>query len=352
MSSTLVSKSICTRRTAGCDYFTFTPIFSTFTSTSGGSESFIYPSSFTNGLTAAVQLSAVVVGGGGGGGDAGGGYSGAGGGAGAVWFGVINLSSGVSYPIYVGAGGSRGDPPTNGSPSSIRTPGNEYVVYVPGGSYGAPTNTSAKRPNGYTGGSAGGGGDFQQTGTGYYSVYYGMRNSSPGFWSAAFAVGGAGNGNADTVNNNPGWPPNTRVNEGGGSSTGAGNGAGGGGAGAAGQSSFVSNGIPQNGAGGGGVKYIFPRWCNKSPIEIGGGGGGGRNAANGAGGGGGGGGQGGSNSAAGGTGTANTGGGGGGGGTGLGGSGGSGVIYIFGGGVIPPAGGYPPELKFKPGGLI
>lgn len=336
MSTSLVSNSSLKRRFAS-PYSTLTPIFSALTTV--GSNSFTYPTSFTGGSVAVVALSCLAVGGGGGGGGGWTNFSnpGGGGGAGAVWTGVIYLSSGSSYTINVGQGGSGGGSQAagqTGSATYINYPGvGTYLLYVGAGGGGGGGTNGTSNPNIAGGGSAGGAGGGTNR---LYTCSNGLTGGSLSIYANQFTI--------NRTDINPGWPTNTRISNGG-SYTAQGGGGGGGGAmrygSNAGGAGFSA------GSGGRGFTFSFPRYFNRSSVDIGGGGGGGGDSGlggfTGPGAGGfGGGGRGGdtNGSVAPEAGTANTGGGGGGGGGGSsnasGGAGGSGVVYIFGGELVYP----------------
>jgi hypothetical protein len=104
--------------------------------------------------------------------------SGGGGGAGGVLFGSIQLTSGLSYAITVGSGGTGGlggsnNPGTTGNPSSIVEPTTFANIYAYGGGGGGGINGSSSG----TIGASGGGGTTGQPGgsTIQYTIFnYGV----------------------------------------------------------------------------------------------------------------------------------------------------------------------------------
>jgi hypothetical protein len=247
-------------------------------------------SGFTPSHTGTVEV-LVVAGGGGGAGSEGGG----GGGGGVIFNATHAVTAGVTYPVFVGAGGTGGP---NGTTAGANGQNSQFGTLIAiGGGGGGVVNGS-----GYTAGSGGSGG--------------GAGRTSSTFGFGAPGTNGQGNygGNAPLVSPYP-----------------AAGGGGAGGAGGAGSGTASGNG-------GNGIQYTqFSQWGAPGGYFGGGGGGASGNGANptngygGLGGGGAGSGSGGSTtSSAGQAGTANTGGGGGGAGqsSNPGGTGGSGIVIV------------------------
>ena len=238
----------------------------------------------TTNITGAEVL--VVAGGGGGGGAA---WSSGGGGAGGlVYASGVSLTSGISYPAIVGAGGLAGNGTQSGKNGYNSQFGNQTIA-LGGGGGGGYTDGGAVISDAQVGGSGGGGPSGQgygTQGTGAAGTA-GQGNAGGNSYKNPYMTGGGGGGaggagvNATTtvagdggvgVSTYSAWGSATSTGQnlsgtywfaggGGGSSGGPGfgsskggaGGSGGGGYGASSYESYGSEGLPKTGGGGGGT---------------------------------------------------------------------------------------------------